>query len=353
MLKSMNEDSVNPVLAEVTRGPYVESVHRGAFALVDARGHSLGSAGDIAGPVFPRSAIKMFQAVPLVESGAADAMGLGPEELALACASHGGTARHVAIVKRWLECLGVEEGALVCGAALPLDENAARSLIRAGAEPTRLHHNCSGKHAGFLTVSRHIGAADKDYAEIHGAVQTQVQAALAAFMDLPETIPHARDGCGAPAFALPLAAFARGLARFADGKGLPPEHARAAARLRAAMLAHPDLVASEGRPCTELMRAAGGAVLIKAGAEGVFGAALPAAGIGLALKIDDGASRAAQMVLAALLVQLGVVSPHEPAIRRFLEPPVLGADGIRLGQIRAAPRLREALGTLAPAMRRC
>jgi L-asparaginase II len=319
----------NPILVELTRGARVESTHRGAVAVADADARIAFARGDIDAVIYPRSAFKMLQAVPLVERGAAEAFGLSDEELALACASHSGESAQVALVEAWLKRLGLSAAQLVCG-----PEGAEH-------ERARLTHNCSGKHAGFLTLALHLGAPVKGYAEPAHPVQHEVRAALAGFCGLAdEALAHGRDGCGAPAFIMPLRALAQGLARFVSGKGISPARGAAAQRLSAAMRAHPELIAGAGRPCTELMQAAQGRAIVKAGAEGVYAAALPDRGLGIALKIDDGASRAARAAIAALLAALGAVPADNPHLSSYLDAPVTGADGKILGRVRPAPALR-------------
>jgi L-asparaginase II len=280
----------NPVVVEVLRGDRVESVHRGAGAVVDADGRVALAFGDIDRPIYPRSAVKAIQALPLIESGAADRLGLDEAEIALACASHSGEPAHVALAKAMLAKSGRDAGALECGAHWPLEEKASRALARSGKSPSALHNNCSGKHAGFVCFACAEGSDPKGYVAPAHAVQRAVTAALADVMGVklgPEN--RAVDGCSIPAYAIPLRALAFGFARFGTGQGLAPERARAAARLRAAVAAHPAVVAGQGRFDTEVMTLLGARVFTKTGAEGVFCAALPELGLGLAVKADDGA----------------------------------------------------------------
>jgi L-asparaginase II len=322
------QERANPILVEVTRGTRVESVHRGAVAVVDAEGKAALALGDIDAEIYPRSAFKMLQAVPLVALGAADGFGLSTEALALACASHSGEPAQIERVEAWLTRLGLSPASLVCGP-------------EGGPAPNaRLAHNCSGKHAGFLTLALHLGAPTQGYTEPDHPVQKEVRAALSAFTGVPEAALHSgRDGCGAPAFVMPLRALARALARFVSGRGLSPSHAEAARRLAAAMLAHPALVAGEGRPCTDLMLASKGRVIVKAGAEGVFAAGLTAEGLGVAVKIDDGAPRAARIAIGTVLTLLGAVPADDPQTAAYREAPVLDSAGNVVGHVRPAPLL--------------
>src|SRR5690242_2072807 len=221
----------NPVLVEITRGETVESIHRGSIAVLDAEGSVKLALGDIETPVFSRSSLKPLQALPLVESGAADAFGLGNEELALACASHSGEPMHIARIAAWLERLGLGESDLACGAHPSRYEPVAEAMIRRGEKPTRLFNNCSGKHTGFLTVARHWEIATKGYEQPNHPVQRAVAETLGEMSGLGPDMPWGIDGCAAPNFALPVAAFAKALAKMGDTSSLKPERATAAKRL--------------------------------------------------------------------------------------------------------------------------
>jgi len=318
-------------LTEIWRGPLAESRHSGHAVICDATGAIVAAWGNPEEPVLPRSSAKMIQALPLVETGAADAFGLGSERLALACASHNGAAIHTARVDAWLSDLGLGETDLRCGPQMPDDEEARNALIRAYGQPCQLHNNCSGKHSGFLTLARHLGAGP-EYVDPDHPVQ---RAVLAAFEEVTgEPSPgFGIDGCSAPNFITSLHGMARAMAAFAaarEGKGARQS---AMVRLRRAMTAHPDLVAGEGRACTELMRACSEPVALKTGAEGFFAAILPERGVGIALKVADGATRAAECTIAALLVRLGALDAGHPATRRFLDAPILNRRGIEVGRI--------------------
>ncbi len=334
----------DPVLVELTRGPLVESVHRGAVAVCDAAGGLVLALGDVARAVYPRSAFKMMQALPLVEGGGADRFGLGDEELALACASHSGEPFHVATVAGWLERIGAGEGDLACGPHLPYDEAAARAMLRARETPTRLHNNCSGKHTGFLTVARTLGAPLAAYVDLDHPVQRGVKRVLAQVCDLDEgAMPWGIDGCAAPNFAMPLDRLAMGFARLAGGVGLPADRAAAARRLQAAVKAKPLHMSGTGRACALITAAATARTTVKTGAEGVFTAAIPDLGLGVALKIDDGAGRAAETAIAAILVALGVLDPACEAARGLLAAPVRNWRGDLCGERRPAPALRRVM----------
>src|SRR5262245_52330873 len=230
----------NPVLVEVLRGERVESVHRGAICVVDADGATVLALGDVTRPVFPRSAVKALQALPLVESGAADRYRLGEEELAVACGSHGGEPAHLAVVERMLARAGLDVSALECGAHRPSHHASADALVRAGRAPSPLHNNCSGKHAGFLCVACHLGVDHHGYVASNHPVQRAVRTTIEELTGATLSEDSCGvDGCSVPTWAVPLANLARAFARFGTGRGLDAARGKAAARLRAACARHP------------------------------------------------------------------------------------------------------------------
>jgi L-asparaginase II len=323
----------NPVLVEVTRGTVVESRHRGAAAIVDADGATLLALGDVARPVFPRSAVKAIQALPFVESGAADRFGFGAPELALAQASHGGEPAHVERVAAMLAAIGLGEADLECGAHRPSHAASADALLAAGRAPTQLHNNCSGKHANFLALARQLGVDHRFYVKAEHPVQQAVREAMESLTGAAHDAAHCGiDGCSIPTFAVPLTALARGFARFATGTGLSAPRAEAARRLYAAAVGEPYFVAGTGRFDTDAMTLLQGAALVKTGAEGVFCAAIPERGVGMALKCDDGGTRAAEAMMAALLARL--FPQHETALRRWTHAPVETRRGAIAGEVR-------------------
>ncbi|MBK8210429.1 MAG: asparaginase [Rhodospirillales bacterium] len=330
--------AANPVLIEVMRGGAVESRHRGAVAIVDSTGRRTISWGDTKTAVFPRSAVKPLQALPMVESGAAEALAVSPGELALACASHSGEEMHVKGVEIWLARLGLSADDLVCGPHPPLGEAAAADLLRTGTAPSRLHNNCSGKHAGFLTLARHIGVSTVGYANSAHPVQLQVLATLAELADFDvERASIATDGCGVPVVAVPLQGLARAFARFAAPDCPPDARAAAACRVSGSMTKHPSMIGGAGRFDTLVVEAAGGTLLVKSGAEGVACAALLDQGVGIAVKIDDGGKRAVETAMAALLLRFA--SP-DSRLRQTLEAwvpmPIRDTRGESVGAVRPA-----------------
>jgi L-asparaginase II len=335
---------MNPVLIEVLRGGAVESRHAGALAVVDAGGAMHTALGDIDRPVFPRSAVKLLQALPLVASGAAEAYRLSDAELALACASHSGEPEHVATAAGVLAKAGLDMGALECGTQWPAREPVLRAMAARGEAATPLHNNCSGKHGGFVCVAclmaRQAGAEPaafaRGYVEAGHPVMREVAAALSAATGVDvEHAPRGIDGCSIPTYALPLRALALAFARCGTGQGLADGHARAARRLRAAVAAQPFMVAGSDRFDTRVMQALGERLFCKIGAEGVYCAALPELGLGVALKIDDGAARAAEAAMAA--VAQALLQPADDTLLRGYSHAVLrNWRGTEVGALRPA-----------------
>lgn len=330
----------DPVLVEVTRGRLVESEHRGALAVADARGTVILSLGDVTRPIYPRSAFKMMQALPLVESGAADAFGLTAQELSLACASHSGEAFHVKAAASILKKAGCQTDDLACGPHLPLGPGAAEAMLRAKAKPTKLHNNCSGKHAGFLCCAVHAGAPVKGYELVSHPVQKAARRAIGELCGVrPGAMPVGIDGCAAPNFALPLKALATGFARLADPGRLSDTRQAAIARLMDAVTRHPLFESGTGREDVVMMADADEGTMTKVGAEGVMAAAIPSLGLGVAVKIDDGGNRAAATAMAQLLVTLGALPARSKAAKTFLNVAVKNWRGDLCGMKRAAPAL--------------
>ena len=328
----------DPILVEITRGGVVESFHHGALAVLDADGKVVLSLGDIDRPIFPRSAVKGFQALPLIETGAAEKFGLTDAEIAMACASHSGEARHAETAAGTLAKAGLDVTCLECGAHWPMGEKAARALAASGTMPSALHNNCSGKHSGFVCVAVQEGFDPKGYIQPAHPLMREITASLAAMTgyDLTKTAVGV-DGCSIPTFAIPLRNIAHGFAKFGSGQGLGPARAKAAARLRKAVAAEPFFVAGSERFDTVVMEALRERAFIKTGAEGVYCAALPEVGLGIALKIEDGAGRAAETVMAALLARFLKLSEAEAAIVvPRTDFSMKNWNGIEVGRMRAA-----------------
>jgi L-asparaginase II len=342
--------NANPVLVEALRGGIAESEHRGALAIVDAHGRVHTSLGDIERPIFPRSAVKVLQALPLVASGAAERFGLTDAELALACASHGGEPQHTETSLSMLRKAGLGSEALECGTHWPYHEGSQCALAAAGALPSALHNNCSGKHAGFVCLGCGLagrgGAADfvRGYVKPDHPVMREVTASLqdATGFDLASAA-RGTDGCSIPTYAIPLRHLAQAFAKVATGQGLDADRARAARRLREAVARAPQMVAGTGRFDSRVMQQFGERLFCKVGAEGVYCAAIPGAGFGVAIKMDDGnTARAAEVAMAAVIERLVPMQGDDDAalVRSLSDVVMRNWNGIEVGRLRATEALR-------------
>ena len=319
---------------EIWRADFLECQHRGHAVVCDATGNVVASWGDPDQVILPRSSTKMLQALPLIETGATKSFGLGTEQLALACASHSSAAIHTDRVETWLDNLGLSDDDFRCGSHQPKDDTARHALRDSGQKPCQMHNNCSGKHSGFLTVNKHIGG-HSEYVEVDHPLQKAVKESFEEMTGL-DTPGYGIDGCNAPNFATTVSGLAHAMARMADPSGLGSARESAARALVSAMREHPLLVAGEGRACSELMAAMDGKVAIKTGAEGVYIAILPEQGLGVALKIEDGATRGSEAAMAAILVRLGVLSADHPMAKKRLNPSILNCREVNTGFIQPA-----------------
>jgi L-asparaginase II len=328
-------------LAIMTRGGATESVHYGSVAVADVEGNLLQSAGDPYAPMFTRSSLKPFQAMPLLASGADRAYGFGGPELALTCASHSGEARHVEVVSGILQKIGCSAEDLQCGKHVPYFYQYLNRTPEPGATFSTLHHNCSGKHSGMLAYCRHCGQEIRNYLDPQHPLQQAIRCSVAHFTGTPESrLVMGIDGCSAPNYAVPLSGLARAFAKLAAA-GEDAEYGDAPARLFAAMSAHPELVSGERRNDLALMQAGRGDWATKVGAEGVQGIAVRSRGIGIAIKISDGNARALFPVTVAVLQQLGLLAdPKATPLAMYFEPPQHNLRGMVTGKIQPVVELR-------------
>ncbi|MDH3759873.1 MAG: asparaginase [Gammaproteobacteria bacterium] len=323
----------NPVLVNTLRGELIENRHRGAVAVCDANGSLLQAWGDVEALVYPRSAIKVLQALPLVETGAADHFNLSEAELALACSSHNAEAAHTDTVRDWLKRIDLDQNALECGAHAPLHHQTECQMIERQSQPGRIHNNCSGKHTGMLTTARFFGE------ETHGYIKREHPAQQRWFDSVGEMagvdlrrLPWSYDGCGIPVIAMPLQSMATAFARVAAPDELTVVRRDAVDRFTSAIAHNPFMVAGSGRLCTEVMQLTGRRVLIKTGADGVYTAAVKEKNIGIALKIDDGTREAAEVALLAVLNHLGALHDDDlAALADRCRIPISNTRGIVTG----------------------
>jgi len=331
----------NPVLVEVTRGRMVESRHRGMAVVVDGDGAIVMGLGEVETPVFPRSAVKSMQALPLVETGAADRYAFGDKELALACASHSGEPEHMRLAGDIVARASLSEADFECGRHWSSEQKVLIEQARAGDKPDQLGNNCSGKHAGFLCLSCHAGVDHHGYVGYDHFVQASVRDTMSDLTGA--SLGHdncGTDGCSIPTYAAPLTRIAHGFARMASGAGLGPDRAKAAKRLMTACMAEPWYVAGTGRACTALMSIAPGRIFAKTGAEGVFCAAIPEQGLGIALKCEDGSTRGAEAMIGAVLAKLFSEDQELSAkLGDWSKKSLKNWNGIEVGQIRPVGEL--------------
>ena len=322
-------------LVQVMRGDVEESRHQVHVAVHHAAQGLIASASNPAHHSFVRSAIKMFQVLPLVESGGVAHFGLTGEELALCTASHGGEPFHVAAAQSILAKAKVTEEALACGPHLPTHEATARAMIASGVKPGRIHNNCSGKHAGMLACCVVQQWVTNGYHRSVHPLQQRIRTTLQRWMRTdPDGIDEAVDGCGLPTFAMPLDAVAEGCARFAAAAadGTTP-----AAIIFNAMVDHPEFVAGSDRLDTDLMRVAATRLFAKVGAEGFYCAGIPSMQIGIALKVEDGARRAAEAALLAILHRIDALTATEVGVlKRYAQPEILNTRQEVVGHVRTS-----------------
>ena len=326
------------LLVEVLRDKTVESRHFGAAVVCDFKGNVVESWGNIERLIFPRSALKPMLAIHLIESGASQRYSLSDEELSLACSSHQGELIHQNLVESWLNRLGLTEEHLACGPVLPEDTASAHKLLASGQTGCRIHHNCSGKHTGFLTTALHLNLSLDDYHLLEHPLQ---QLSLDILSDISgvdlKQYPIGIDGCGLPAPTMPLIQLGRATARFAKPVDLSEVRAQAIYRLHKAISNEPLYIAGHGTVVTELNDVTKGAVLAKTGAEGILTAALPERGLGVALKIADGSDRARSVALLAILDHLDVLSDEEKQkLASHITPTIVNSRGFTEGKIRRA-----------------
>jgi len=325
---------VNPVLVNRWRGNAIESRHRGSVVVAESGGRVLMSLGDVRQQVFPRSAIKFLQAIPFAESGAMERFGLDERHLALSCASHNGEPIHAGLASDWLDRIGLGHDDLECGAELPMHQATAFELMNEGRGPERIHHNCSGKHLGMLSSALARSEETKRYRLYNHAVQQRWFEVLGTLGGTRVTeLPWGYDGCGIPALCLPLQRIAVAMARFGDRTKFQGERREAVQRIQVAISEHPYLVAGRERIDTALMERLAPAILVKVGAEGVFTAVLPEAGLGIALKMDDGKDSAARVTLGAVLTRLGLISREDArALNDWFAPSIVNSRGEDVGR---------------------
>lgn len=330
---------MNPILVEVTRGDLIESHHRGAYCVVDYQGNIIDKSGDIDNPIYPRSSIKVIQAISLLESGAADKFNITEQEISLACSSHNGEEIHINTALSMLKKAGLDDNDLQCGSHWPMNEQATVDLATSGQKPGMVHNNCSGKHSGFLVYMKHEKLPIDNYLSENHPLQISIRSILEDVCDI--NLSNAKvgiDGCAIPTWAIPLRSLAKGFAKLsAPEKNFSSSRAKAIQRITNSVFKHPYMIAGKDRYDTKIMEAFPHQIFVKIGAEGVFCAFLPKLGYGIAVKCDDGAFRGAETILSGILVKLGIFSLQDFKNTNTIDlynTPVKNRNGDTVGIIR-------------------
>ena len=327
--------AINPILVSVIRKSHIESYHRGAVVVVNALGEQVFALGDINAKTYPRSSLKLFQTIPLLATGAADKYQLSDKQIALACASHSAESVHIDVVTDWLGSLDLNETHLECGASLSMEQSVFETQLIRGDRADRIKHICSGKHAGMLTLSKFLDFQTRGYSEYaHGSQKAWMTSLSKLLGEDVFSMDWEKDGCGLPAVHMKLERLAYGYAQFANDQFEDDKMKKAMGRIIRAIRLHPEMIAGSQRCCTAVIKKTAGEVIVKMGAEGVYGGVIPSLGLGFALKIDDGATRASEVALGGLLGYLGVLSEEsKQALKPFFNPDIFNSQGNLTGSI--------------------
>jgi L-asparaginase II len=332
-------------LVEITRGKIVESVHYGAFCVVDRDGHVLAQAGNPNLLTYPRSSLKPLQVLAFLERGGAEAFDLAEDEIAIMCGSHAGTPQHSAVLERMHQKIGISEADLSCGVHWPYDPSTRDEMKLAGEKPTALNHNCSGKHTGMLAFARLSGDPTENYLDLSHPVQAAIRVTVSEMVDMePDQMPVGIDGCSAPVYGVPMVNMAQAIARLADPAGLGEARQDACRTVTSAMMSNPLMVAGPNQFDTELMTVGGGKIFSKGGAEGylILGV-MPGAiaehspGIGIAIKISDGDARgrARASVGLTILAAMGILNQEVlNQLSAFGNVPITNWRDLPVGEVR-------------------
>ncbi|MBI1221768.1 MAG: asparaginase [Bacteroidetes bacterium] len=329
---------MNPILVEVYRGKVLESFHRGVVCIVDRDGKIIYQEGNVQQVCYPRSALKFFQQIPFVSSGAAEAIGLTEEEIAVTCGSHNGEDQHVQVVDSILKKAGLDRSALKCGPQFPSHRKTANALIAAGKKPEAIHNNCSGKHAGFLAYSVYLGYATDNYIDPNHPVQKEIRSLTSAFHDVPENqMEIALDGCSAPIYSIPVYNQALAYMRLSHPDFGNESWRKACKTLIQAARNHPMMIAGTGRYCTDLIATAEKELIGKTGAEGIYSLSFHKKIIGATIKIDDGKMLPQYNVAQKLVGKSGLFSAEELAqLHSYLCAPITNFNKWETGHIQVA-----------------
>lgn len=328
-------------LVEVTRGDLVESIHRGDIAVINNKGEVIFKLGDINHLCYMRSASKPIQIIAALEAGIVEKYGLSMAEVAISMASHSGEKAHLDTMHSMLQKIGLSAEALRCGIHEPLGPEAARQLTAAGLAPSNLHCTCSGKHLAQLAAVKAKGRSVEDYDKLGGGIQPEIMNIISAFSGVRVSgIKLGIDGCGIPVYGLPIKKMALAYANLVSNSFMDGRYSRSQEYVLQAMAAHPEMIGGKGRFDTELLGHCGDRLVAKFGDEGVYCMGLVGRGTGIALKIEDGHTRAVAPVVLELLRQLGVIGDAElEPLKHWWKPPIKNHRGEQVGVIRPVFRL--------------
>ncbi len=328
----------NPVLVERYRGGVLESFHRGVICIVNDRKEVIFSVGDTDQICFPRSALKFIQAIPVIESGAADHFGFTPQEIAILCGSHNGEKEHIAVVQSILNKIGLDKTSLKCGPQYPTLTEDKNALIKADIAPEDIHNNCSGKHSGFLALCVFKGYDIDSYLDSTHPIHQEILQLVSDFHDYPvEKIATGLDGCSAPIFSLPVYNQAIAYMKLVNPVMFSPARQKAINRLTDAVTAYPNMIAGKNRYCTELMAEAKGSLIGKTGADGVYSLGIKGRSYGICIKIDDGLMGPQYAIAQKVVEQLNILESESlKKLESYIEHPIINWNKLDTGTCKVA-----------------
>lgn len=326
---------MNPILVELHRGDVNESFHRGVICVVNTNGNISYSKGDVHQICYPRSAMKLFQHIPLITSGAFDYFQFNLKELAVMCGSHNGEKMHMEVVESILQKIGLSESNLRCGAQAPTLKSDLYELIKHDLKPRQLHNNCSGKHAGFLAYCKFNQLDTNNYISSDSELQLEIKKVVSLFYEVPENeLKCGMDGCSAPTFAMPVVNQAIAFKNLiSPSKLIPVQYQKAAALILKACSEYPEMLAGTNRYCSDLISVTKGRIIGKTGADGVYCMVDTKNGLGISIKIDDGKMGPQYQVAQELLTYLNLISPEEKKqLEPFHEIDLINFSGNKVGK---------------------
>ena len=324
----------NPILVEVSRGGVLESFHRGVICIVDKDDKIVFSMGDTEQVCYPRSALKFFQQIPLLVSGAVEHFGFTEKEIALFCGSHNGELQHVETVRSILSKIGLDESHLQCGPQMPTLKDDMHMLIKNDLQPQKIHNNCSGKHAGFLAYCVYKNLSTDDYIHPGHALHREILEVISDFHRYPkEKIRQGIDGCSAPIFSFPVYNQAVAYKNLVSPDGFGEDITRACRMMVDAIVKYPEMIAGKKRYCSDLMRVSEGKLIGKTGADGVYSIGIMGLNYGICIKVDDGKMGPQYNIAQAVIEQLNILTEeHNEELRHYMRHENKNFGGLVTGE---------------------